>query len=102
VDDELDGVMASLSDAVSRTTRESSTLATTMRPPLLNDGQRGAAALDRVQAAALRELVVHNGACDHVGLFLEVELTVAKLFLVIDERRKRECLLLMVFVRGFK
>jgi hypothetical protein len=101
VDDELDGVMASSSDAVSRTTRESSTLATTMRPPA-NDGQRGAAALDHVQVVASQELVVHSGACDHVGLFLEVELTVAKLFLVIDERRQHECLLLKVFVRGFK
>jgi hypothetical protein len=101
LDDELDGVMASSSDAVSRTTRESSTLATTMSP-LLNDGQRGAAALDHVQVAASHELVVHSGACDHVGLLLEVELTVAKLLLVIDERRQRECLLLMVFVRGFK
>jgi hypothetical protein len=69
---------------------------------LLNDGQRGAAALDRVQVVASRELVVHSGACDHVELLLEVELTVAKLLLVIDERRQRECLLLMVFVRGFK
>jgi hypothetical protein len=101
VDDELDGVMTSSSDAVFRTTRESSTLATTMRP-LLNDRQRGAATLDRVQVAASRELVVHSGACDHVGLLLEVELTVTKLLLVIDERRQRECLLLMVFVRGFK
>jgi hypothetical protein len=81
-------------------TRESLTLATTMSP-LLNDGQRGAAALDRVQAAASQELVVYSGACDHVGLLLEVELTVAKLLLVIDERRQRECLLLMMFVRGF-
>jgi hypothetical protein len=101
VDDELDGVMASSSDAMSRTTRESSTLATTMRP-LLNDGQHGAAALDRVQVVASRELVVHSGVCDHVRLLLEVELTVAKLLLVIDERRQRECLLLMVFVWGFK
>jgi hypothetical protein len=31
MDDELDGVMAPLLDAVPRTTRESSTLATTMR-----------------------------------------------------------------------
>ena len=101
MDDELDDVMALSSDAVSRTTRESSTLATTMSP-LLNDGQRGAAALDRVQAAASRELVVHSGACDHVGLLLEVELTVAKLLLVIDERQQRECLLLMEFVRSLK
>ncbi|PWZ25430.1 hypothetical protein Zm00014a_002825 [Zea mays] len=93
--------MASSSDAVFRTTRESSTLATTMGS-LLNDGQRCAAALDRVQAAASRELVIHSGACDHVGLLLEVELAVAKLLLVIDERRQRECLLLMVFVWGFK
>jgi hypothetical protein len=70
--------------------------------PLLNDGHRGAAALDRVQAAASRELVVHSGACDHVRLLLEVELTVFKLLLVIDERRQRECLLLMEFVRGLK
>jgi hypothetical protein len=51
---------------------------------------------------ASRELVIHSGVCDHVGLLLEVELTVVKLFLVIDERRQRECLLLMVFARGFK
>ena len=51
---------------------------------------------------ALRELVVHNGACDHVGLLLEVKLAVAKLLLVIDERRQRERLLLVVFVRGFQ
>jgi hypothetical protein len=86
VDDELDDVMALSSDAVSGITRESSMLVTTMRP-LLNDGQRGAAALDRVQVVASRELIVHSGACDHVGLLLEVELTVAKLLLVIDERR---------------
>ncbi|PWZ11389.1 hypothetical protein Zm00014a_014095 [Zea mays] len=93
--------MASSSDAVSRTTQESSTLATTMRPPCLTMDS-GAAALDRVQAAASRELVVHSGACDHVRLLLEVELTVVKLLLVIDERRQRECLLLMEFVRGLK
>jgi hypothetical protein len=69
---------------------------------LLNDGQRGVASLDCVQVVASRELVVHSGTCDHVGLLLEVELTVAKLLLVIDERRQHECLLLMVFVRGFK
>ena len=70
--------------------------------PLLDDGQRGAAALHRVQAVAAPELVVHSGACDHVRLLLEVKLTVAKLLLVIDERRQRECLLLMEFVRGLK
>ena len=101
MDDELDGVMASSSDAVSRTTQVVD-IGDNHEAPLLNDGQRGAAALDRVQAAASRELVVHSGACDHVRLLLEVELTVAKLLLVIDERRQRECLLLMEFVRGLK
>jgi hypothetical protein len=48
------------------------------------------------------ELVVHSGTCGHVGLFLEVELAVAKFLLVVDERPQRECLLLMVFVRGFQ
>jgi hypothetical protein len=76
-----DGVMASSSDAVSRTTRESSTLATTMRPSCLT---------------------MDNSACNHVGLLLEVELAVAKFLLVIDERRQRKCLLLIVFVQGFK
>ena len=36
----------------------------------------------------------------HVGLLPEVELIVVNLLLVVDERRQRECLLLMVFVRG--
>jgi hypothetical protein len=67
---------------------------------MLNDKQSGAAALDRVQAAASRELVVHSGACDDIRLLLEVELTVTKLLLIIDERSQRECLLLMVFVGG--
>jgi hypothetical protein len=70
--------------------------------PLLNDGQHGATALHRVQTAAAPELVVHSGTCGHVGLFLEVELAVAKFLLVVDERPQRECLLLMVFVRGFQ
>ena len=39
---------------------------------------------------------------DHVGLLLEVKLTVIKLLLIIDERRQRERLLLVVFVRGFQ
>jgi hypothetical protein len=34
---------------------------------------------------ATPELVVHNGACGHVGLLPEVELAVAKLLLVVDE-----------------
>jgi hypothetical protein len=70
--------------------------------PLLDDGQRGAAALHRVQAAATPELVVHSGTCGHVRLFLEVEPAVAKFLLIVDERPQCECLLLMVFVRGFQ
>jgi hypothetical protein len=66
--------------------------------PLFDDGQRSAAALDRVQAAAAPELAVHSDTCDHVGLLSEVELTVTKLLLVVDERRQRERLLLVVFV----
>jgi hypothetical protein len=58
-------------------------------------------ALDRVQAVVAPKLVVHSGACGHVGLLLEVELTVTKL-LVVDERRQRERLLLVVFVQGFQ
>jgi hypothetical protein len=70
--------------------------------PLFEDGQRGAAALHRVQAAAALELAEHSDACGHVVLLLEVELVVAKLLFVVDERRQRERLLLGVFVRGFQ
>jgi hypothetical protein len=52
---------------------------------LLDDGQRVAAALDRVQATAAPEHVVHSSACGHVGLLLEVELAVAKLLVFVDE-----------------
>jgi hypothetical protein len=38
----------------------------------------------------------------HVGLLSEVELAVAKLILGIDERRQREYLVLVLFVRGFQ
>jgi hypothetical protein len=38
----------------------------------------------------------------HVELLPEVELAVAKLLLVVDERRQREGLVLVVFVRGFQ
>jgi hypothetical protein len=37
----------------------------------------------------------------HLGLLSEVELAVTKLLLVVDERRQRERLVLVVFVRGF-
>jgi hypothetical protein len=50
---------------------------------------------------AAPELAIHSGTCGHVGLLLEVELAVAKLRLVTDERRQRERLLLVVFVQGF-
>jgi hypothetical protein len=70
--------------------------------PLLDGRQRGATALEHVQAADAPELVVHSDTCGHVGLLLEVELAVAKLLLVVDERRQRERLLLVVFVRGFQ
>jgi hypothetical protein len=101
VDDELDGVTTPSSDAVPRTTRESPALVTTMRP-LFEDGQRGAAALDRVQAAAAPELAEHSDVCGHVRLLPEVELAVSKLLLVVDERCQRERLLPVVFVRGFQ
>jgi hypothetical protein len=86
VDDELDDVMTSSSNAVSRTTRESPTFVTTMRSPCLTMDKRRAVALHRVQAAAAPKLVIHSGTCGHVGLFLEVELAVTKFLLVVDER----------------
>jgi hypothetical protein len=58
--------------------------------------------LDRVQAAAVPELAEHNDACDHVVLLPEVELAVAKLLFVVNERRQRERLLSVVFVQGFQ
>jgi hypothetical protein len=61
-----------------------------IKVPLFEDGQRGAATLDRVQAAAAPELAEHNNACGHVVLLPEVEMAVAKLLLVIDERRQRD------------
>ena len=38
----------------------------------------------------------------HVGLLPEFELAVAKFLLVVGERRQRERLVLVVFVRGFQ
>jgi hypothetical protein len=70
--------------------------------PLFEDGQRGAATLDRVQAAAAPELAEHSGACGHVGLLPEVKLAVVKLLLIVDERHQRKRLLPVVFVRGFQ
>jgi hypothetical protein len=48
--------------------------------PLLDDGQRGAAALDHVQAAAASELVIHSGSCGHIGLLPKVELQSSSFF----------------------
>ena len=47
------------------------------------------------------ESTSHTSSCGHVGLLSEVELVV-KLLLVVDERRQRERLLLVVFVQGFQ
>ena len=38
---------------------------------MFDDGQRGAATLDRVQAAATPELAEHSDTCGHVVLLLE-------------------------------
>jgi hypothetical protein len=38
----------------------------------------------------------------HVGLLPEVELAVAKFLLIVNERRQRERLMLVVFVQGFQ
>jgi hypothetical protein len=51
---------------------------------------------------ATLELVIHSGACGHEGLLPEVEVAVTKLLLVVEERRQRERLLLVVFVRDFQ
>jgi hypothetical protein len=48
------------------------------------------------------ELAEHSDTCGHVVLLPEVELVVAKLLLAVDERRQRERLLPVVFVRGFQ
>jgi hypothetical protein len=52
--------------------------------------------------AAASELVIHSSSCGHVELLLEVGLAVIKLLLVVDKRRQREPLLLVVFVRSFQ
>ena len=101
MDDELDVVTASLSDAVPRTTRVAG-VGDDHEVPLFEDGQHGATALDRVQAAAAPELAEHSDTCGHVVLLPEVELAVAKLLLVVDERRQCEHLLPVVFVWSFK
>jgi hypothetical protein len=58
--------------------------------------------MDRVQATAAPKLAEHSDTCGHVVLLLEVKLAAAKLLFVVDERRQRERLLPVVFVRGFQ
>jgi hypothetical protein len=58
--------------------------------------------MDHVQAAAAPKLAEHSDTCNHIVLLPEVEVAVAKLLFVVDERRQRECLLPVVFVRGFQ
>jgi hypothetical protein len=102
VDDELDDIDGVVVECGAQNNPRVADVGDDHEVPLLYDGQREAAALHRVQAEAAPELVVHSGTCDHVGLFLEVELAVAKFLLIVDERPQRECLLLMMFVRGFQ
>jgi hypothetical protein len=102
VDDELDGNDGAAVGCGALNNPRVADVGDDHEVPLLDDGQRGAAALDRVQAAATSELVVHSGACGHVGLLPEVKLAIAKLLLIVNERRQRECLLLVVFVQGFQ
>jgi hypothetical protein len=94
-------VTTPLSDAVPRTTQESPALVTTMRSPCLRWTTRCSRS-GPLQAAAVAELAEHSDACGHVVLLPEVELVVAKLLLVVDERCQRKRLLAVVFVRGFQ
>jgi hypothetical protein len=103
VDDELDGMTTPLSDAVPRTTRESPALATTMRSPYLKMDsvvQPLWTASKRRLRRSLPNTATH--AVTYVVLLPEVELAVAKLLFVVDERHQRERLLPVVFVRGFQ
>jgi hypothetical protein len=50
----------------------------------------------------LRRSLSYTAAHGHIGLLLEVKLAVAKFLLVVGERRQREHLVLVVFVRGFQ
>jgi hypothetical protein len=102
VDDELDGLMASSSDAVPRTTRESPALATTMRSPYLtmdNVVQPLWTASKWRLRWSLSYTVTHVA---HVGRLPDVKLGAAKLLLVVDERCQHERLLLSVFVQVFQ
>jgi hypothetical protein len=103
VDDELDGMTTPLSDAAPRTTRESPALATTMRSPYLKMDsvvQPLWTASKRRLRRSLPNTATH--AVTYVVLLPEVELAVAKLLFVVDERHQRERLLPVVFVRGFQ
>jgi hypothetical protein len=102
VDDELDSRDDAIVGCGAQNNSEVADVGDDHEVPLLDDGQHSAAALHHVQAEAALELVVNSGACGHVGLFLEVELVVAKLLLAVDERRLHERLLLVVLVWGFE
>jgi hypothetical protein len=102
VDDELDGRDGAIFECGAQNNQRVADVGDDHKVPLLDDGQRSAAALYRVQVTAVPKLVVHSGACSHVGLLPEVKMTVTKLLLVVDERHQRERLLLMVFVWGFQ
>jgi hypothetical protein len=101
MDDELDGVMALSSIAVPRTIQESSALATTMRSPCLTMDSWCSRSVPRPSGGCA-------GSCrtqrrmGHVGLLPEVELAVAKLLLVVDERHQRDRFVLVVFVWGLQ
>jgi hypothetical protein len=62
----------------------------------------------RCSRSGLRLSGGYAGACltqrrmGHVGLLSVVKLAVVKLLLVVDDRRQRERLMLVVFVRGFQ
>jgi hypothetical protein len=94
-------VMAPSSVAMPRTTRESSALATIMRSPYLTMDS-AVQPLWTSSKRRLRRSLPYTGRMGHVGLLLEVELAVAKLLLVVNERRQRERLVLVVFVQGFQ
>jgi hypothetical protein len=102
VDDELDGVTTCVVGCGAQNNPRDAGVGDDHEVPLFEDGQRGAAALDRVQAIAASELAEHSDACGHVVLLPEFELAVAKLLLVVDERRQHERLLPVVFVQGFQ
>jgi hypothetical protein len=97
----MDSVMAPSSVAVSRTTQELSALATTMRSPCLTMDS----AVQPLWTASKRRLcrsLPYTAAHGPRRTASRGRTAVAKFLLVVDERRQRECLVLVVFVRGFQ